>query len=117
MECRGVRIEGNGPVDLLVCPQTAYAHHPAVGLADVSQPLPAHMSGMLAPLAVPMLIYDQNAIFGGSRSWSLAQQLQPPCVELLGVSPRFREEPLQALSLLTLRPGHGFGIGKSGQSL
>src|SRR5829696_8782046 len=113
----GVGLEVNGPVDLLVCPQAAYTDHPAVCLADVGQPLPAHMRRMLAPLAVPMLIYDQHTLFGGSRSWGLAHQLQPPRVNLLRVPSRFRKEPLQALCFLSLGTCHGFGISKSGQSL
>jgi hypothetical protein len=31
---RGIGLEVNGPVDLLVCPQAAYTYHPALGLAD-----------------------------------------------------------------------------------
>src|SRR5215208_48178 len=113
----GVGLEANGPVDLLVRPQAAYADHPTLGLADVSEPLPSYMSGFLAPLAIPVLIYDQHAIFGGSHSRGFAHQLQPPCVNLPGVPPRFREKPLQALSLLTLRSYHRLSVGKSAQCL
>jgi hypothetical protein len=57
---RGVRLEGNRMVDPLIGPQAAYAEHPVFDLAYVSQPLPAYVSGLLAPFAVPMLVYDQR---------------------------------------------------------
>src|SRR5215203_1206574 len=67
----GVGLEVNGPVDLLICKQAAYADHPAFGLADVGQPLPAYMGGSLAPLAVSVLVYDQDALLA-RRSRALA---------------------------------------------
>src|SRR3712207_574425 len=109
----GVGLEVNGPVDLLVCKQAAYTHHPALGFADVGQPLPAHVGRMLAPLAVPMLVYYQHAFLVRSGRGLSEQDLQPTLVDLLGVPPRFREEPLQALGLFALRPAHGLGVGKS----
>ena len=41
-----IALEIHRPVELLIRPQATYAHHSAVGLAD-----------MLAPLAVPVLVY------------------------------------------------------------
>src|SRR3712207_3715855 len=80
----GVGLEVNGPVDLLVCKQAAYAHHPALGFADVGQPLPAHVGRMLAPFAVPMLVYYQHAFLVRSGRGLSEQDLQPTLVDLLG---------------------------------
>src|SRR5829696_5690155 len=114
---RGVGLEVNGPVDLLVCKQTAYAHHPAFCLADVCKPLPAHMSSLLAPLAVPVLVYYENALLARSTRTLFKHELQPTFVDLPWVPPRFREEPLQALRFFTLRSLEELGVGKSGQGL
>src|SRR5215204_2617620 len=85
----GVGLEVNGPVDLLVCPQAAYTYHPALGLADVSQPLPAHVSSLLAPLTVPMLIYCQDTLLVWSARALFEQELDAALVNLLRVPPRF----------------------------
>src|SRR5215213_9706195 len=50
-------------VDLLISKQAADRDYTAFGLADVCKPLPSHMRCMLAPLAVPMLVYYQDALF------------------------------------------------------
>src|SRR5215212_6776197 len=98
-----VGLEGTRPVNSLIGPQTTNANHPAVGLADVGQPLRTHVGGLLAPLAVPMLVYDQNAFVVGGGSGVFEQEFEPALVDLLGIPPRFREEPLQALRFLSLR--------------
>src|SRR5215211_2488344 len=107
-------------VDPLIGPEAAYTDHPAFCLADVCQPLPAHMSRMLAPLAIPVLVDDQNAfVVGGGvrRLLEREEQFEPAIVELLRAPPRFREEPLQALRFFALRSYNRLGVGKSGQSL
>src|SRR5687767_5430167 len=73
---RGVRLEVHRVVDPLIRKQAGYADHPAFGLADVGKPLPAHVSGLLAPLAVTMLVYDQNALLPRSTR-ALSATLQP----------------------------------------
>src|SRR5215210_3419919 len=98
-----VGLEIHGIVDPLIRPEARNAHHPAVGLADVAQPLLAHVRRMLAPFAVPVLVYDQNAFAVGGGSGLFEQEFEPALVDLLGVPPRFREEPLQALRLFALR--------------
>src|SRR5215210_404690 len=114
----GVRLKGTRPVDPLIGPQTRNAHHPAVGLAYVAQPLLTHVRRMLAPFAIPMLVYDQNAFVVGGGSGIFEQEFEPALVNLLlGVPPRFREKPLQALRFPSLRSYNRLGVGKSGQSL
>src|SRR5918999_1376796 len=113
----GVRLEVHRIVDPLVRPQAAYADHPALGLADVGQPLSAYVRRMLTPLAVAVLVYCQNALLARSSGVLIDHELEATFVDLLRIPPRFRKEPLQALRFLSLRPNHGFGIGKSGQSL
>src|SRR5215212_1735703 len=85
----GVGLEVNGPVDLLVCKQAAYTYHPVLGLADVCKPLSAHVRRMLAPLAVPMLVYYQDTLLARSDRTLFEQELQPALVNLLWVPPRF----------------------------
>jgi hypothetical protein len=59
---RGVRLEVHRVVDPLIRKQARNAYDPAFGLAYVGQPLPAHVGGLLAPLAITMLVYYQNAL-------------------------------------------------------
>src|SRR4051812_28168856 len=59
-ECKSVRLEVHRIVPPLIRPQAADAHHPVVSLADVGQPLPADVGGVLAPFAVAVLVYDQD---------------------------------------------------------
>src|ERR671910_924697 len=47
---RRIRLDLQWIVHPLGGPQAADADHPVFSLADVSQPLSTHMSGMLAPL-------------------------------------------------------------------
>src|SRR5215212_8131928 len=115
--CRGVRLEVHWIVNPLICPQAAYADHSVFGLAYVSQPLPAYVSGLVAPFAVPMLVYDQNALFAGSTRRIGYHEFKSTLVDPLGVPPRFRKEPLQALRFLSLGSYNRLGVGKSGQSL
>src|SRR5215212_11475856 len=88
--------------------------------ADLSALL-ANVSGMLAPLAVAMLIYDQNALLGRSgRRFSRffeQEQFEAALVNLLRVPPGLKEEPLQALRLLSLRSGYGLGIRKGSRNM
>src|SRR3712207_1374571 len=74
---RGVRLKIHRIVDPLVCKQARNADHPAFGLAYVGQPLPAHVGGFLAPLAVPMLVYYQHALLTRSGGALFEHELQP----------------------------------------
>src|SRR5215211_1249674 len=141
---RGVRLEVHRVVDPLIRKQAGYADHPAFGLADVGKPLPAHVSGLLAPLAVTMLVYDQNALLARSTRALLEHELQPALtmlvydqnallarstrallehelqptrVDLHRVPPRFRKELLQALRFLTLRSHNRLGVGQGSERL
>src|SRR5215208_4629324 len=62
-------------VDSLLGKQAAYAHHPVVGLAYVGKPLLSHVGGLFAPFAIPMLVYDQNALLVGGRPLIIEQKL------------------------------------------
>ena len=75
------------------------------------------MGRLLAPFAVPVLVYDQNAFLVGGGRRVLEQEFEAALVDLFVVPPGFREEPLQALCFLTLRSCERLGVGKSGQSL
>ena len=74
------------------------------------------MSGPLAPFAIPVLVYDQNAfIVGGGSGVFEQEEFEPALVNLLlRVPPRFREKPLQALRFFALRSYERLGVGKSG---
>src|SRR5215213_6561764 len=115
--CRGVRLEVHWIVNPLICPQAAYVDHSVFGLAYVSQPLHAYVSSLLAPLAVSMLVYDQNALFARSTRRIGYHEFQSTLVDLLGIPPRFRKEPLQALRFLSLGSYNRLGVGQSRQSL
>src|SRR5215210_1053997 len=54
-------------VDPLIGPQATDAHHSVFGLAHVAKPLLAHVGRLLAPLAIAVLVYDQNAILVRNR--------------------------------------------------
>src|SRR5215208_5675741 len=114
---RGVRLKIHRIVDPLVCKQARNADHPAFCLADVGQPLPTHVRRMFAPLAVSMLVYDQNALLTRSGGAPFEHELQPTLVGLLRVPPRFRKKPLQALCFLTLRSYNWLGVGQSSERL
>ena len=77
------------------------------------------MGGLLAPLAVAVLVYYQNALLAQSSSARRigGQEFQAALVDLPRVPPRFRKEPLQALGLPPLCSGQGFGVGQGGQRL
>jgi hypothetical protein len=64
-----------------------------------------------------MLIDHQDAppVRNGARI--VEQESESALVGLARIPPGFRKEPLQALRFLTLRSGHGLGVGKGGQSL
>jgi hypothetical protein len=76
------------------------------------------MGGLFAPFAIPVLVYDQNALLVRSRRVGFVEQkFAATPVDLLGIPPRLGKKPLQALRLLTLRSSHGFGVGQSRQGL
>jgi hypothetical protein len=75
------------------------------------------VGGVLAPLAVPVLVYDQNAISVRSGRRVFEQELQATFVDLLLVPTGFGEEPLQALRLLALSSSDRLGVRQRGQRL
>ena len=76
------------------------------------------MSGLFAPFAIPVLVYDENAfVVGGGSGLFEQEEFEPALVNLIGIPPRFREEPLQALRFPSLRSYNRLGVGKGGQSL
>jgi hypothetical protein len=79
--------------------------------------LRAHMRGLLAPFAAPVLVYDQHAFAVRCGAGVPGQQFEAALVGLSGLPAGLREEPLQALRLLALRPLHGLGVRKRGQGL
>lgn len=80
---RRASLEVHRIVDPLVGPEAGYAHHSGVGLADVGQPLAAHMGGMLAPFAIPMPVDDQqHTLLAYSGRWIFKQELQSALVDL-----------------------------------
>lgn len=81
--CRSARLEVDRILHSLVGPEADYAHHSVVGLADVGQPLAAHMGGMLAPFAIPMPVYgQQHTLLAYSGRWIFKQDLQSALVDL-----------------------------------
>ena len=74
---RGVGHRVHRVVDPLVRPQRGDGDHPVVGLAVPAQPLPAHVRGLAAVLAVPAVVDHQHpaAVRRGLRI--SPQQLQP----------------------------------------
>src|SRR5215208_1307562 len=87
-------------VDLLISKQAADRDYTAFGLADVCKPLPSHMRCMLAPLAVPMLVYYQDALFVWSGCRLFEQKLQPALVNLLLGGPTLTQRGTIAGSVL-----------------
>jgi hypothetical protein len=75
------------------------------------------VGGVLAPLAVAMLVYDQHTLPVRRGCRVLEQELEAAPVELLLIPAGLREEPLQALGLLSLRPGHRPGVGQGSEGL
>ena len=68
------------------------------------------MSGLFAPLAIPVLVYDENAlIVGGSSGLFEQEEFEPVLVKLLLIPPRFREKLLQALRFPSLRSYNRLG--------
>ena len=82
-----------------------------------AQPLPAHVRGLRAVLAVPAVIDHQHptAMRRGRRVTH--QQLQPTGVDPFRIPPGLRQEELQPLHHRVLRPGHRLGPGQRGQRL
>jgi hypothetical protein len=60
------------------------------------------MSGLLAPFAIPVLVYYQNALPIWSGRTLFEQELEAALVNLPRFPPRFRKEPLQALRFFAL---------------
>ena len=104
---RGVRHRVHRVVHPLVSPHRGDRDHPVVGLAVPAQPLPAHVRGRRAVLAVTRVIDDQHpaAVRRGQRI--RPQQLQPAGVDPLRVPHRFGQEELQPLHRRQLRPVTG----------
>src|SRR5215216_1723700 len=69
------------------------------------------MSGLLAPFAIPVLVYDQNALPIWSGRTLFEQELKAALVNLPRVPPRFRKEPLQALRFFALCSYNRLGVG------
>src|SRR5215208_537835 len=74
---------------------------------------------MLAPFAISVLIYDQDALLARSSSARalFEQQFEAALVDLPRVPPRLRKEPLQALRFPSLGSDHGLGVRKGGEGL
>jgi len=72
---------------------------------------------MLAPFAIAVLVYDQDALPVGSTPLIVEQELEAALVDLLLIPPGLREEPLQALRFLALRSCQGLGVSKRGEGL
>src|SRR5215203_1208398 len=74
---------------------------------------------MLAPFAISVLIYDQDALLARSSSARalLEQQFEAALVNLPRVPPRLRKEPLQALRFPSLGSDHRLGVRKGGEGL
>ena len=64
-----------------------------------------------------MLVYYQNALLTRSGGALFEHEIQPTLVDLLGVPPRFRKEPLQALCFLALRSYNWLGVDQGGKGL
>jgi len=75
------------------------------------------VGGLLTVFAGASLVDDEDAGGVRGRLGALQQDLEPAPVDGLGVPAGFREEPLQALGLLVLRPGRRLGVGQSGEGL
>ena len=75
------------------------------------------MGGRGAVLAVASVIEHQHTriVRGGGRV--LAQHPHAPLVDLLVIPGRLRQEPLQPLDLMVLRPSDRLGPGQPGQGL
>jgi hypothetical protein len=58
-----------------------------------------------------MLVYDQHTLPVRRGRRVFQQEVEAAPVELLLIPAGLREEPLQALCFLTLRSGHGLGVG------
>src|SRR5215218_8063824 len=64
-----------------------------------------------------MLVYDQHTLPVRHGCRVLEQELEAAPVELLLIPAGLREEPLQALGLLSLRPSHRLGVGQGSEGL
>lgn len=113
----GVRLRVQRVVDPPVGPHRGHRDDPVVGLAQSAQPLPAHVRGRGAVLAVPGVVDDQHTLImrGGGRIG--ANHLKPPVIDLPGVPGGLRQEELQPLHGRILRAGHRLGAGQAGQRL
>ena len=112
-----VGLDLQGVVHLLIRPQARNAHHPVLGFAYVGQPLPSDVRRVLAPLAVPVLVYYQDPVLLRGALRIFEQELQAAFVDRFVVPTGFRKEPLQALCFLTLRSRNRLGVRKRGERL
>lgn len=103
---RGVGVRVQGVVDAAVGPHRGHRDDAVVGLAQPAQPLPAHVRGRGAVLAVPGVVDHNDPAVVRSRRRLLAQQFAPPVVDLLGLPGRLGQEELQPLYPRHSRTGH-----------
>src|ERR1700680_4479137 len=114
---RGVRLNLQRVIHLLVGPQAGDRNHPVVDLAQIPQVLTPHMSRLVTIFPVPGLIDDQHPTpIGGSR-WIFAQETEPSGFHLALTPGGFAEKPLQFLCSWLLCSHHWFSIDQSCQGL
>lgn len=104
-------------VHTAVGPHRGHRDDAVVRLAQPAQPLPAHVCGGGAVLAVPGVVDHDAPAVVRSRRRLLAQQFKPPVVDLLGLPGRFGQEEQQPLHLRHPRTGHRFRPGQTGDRL
>jgi hypothetical protein len=113
----GIRDRVHRVVDLLIGPQRGDGDHTVVGLAVPDEPLPAHVRGLGAVLAVPAVIDHQHTAAVRRRRRVRQQQLQPAVIDPVRVPPGLGEEELQPLHRPVLRSRDRLGPGQRGQRL
>jgi hypothetical protein len=107
----------NRPIAAFVDPQAGHGHNPVVDLAHRAQILAAHMRGGSAVLAVAGIVDHKRAPIVRGGGGVIAQEPNPPVVDLLVVPGRFRQEELQPLDLAVLGADDRLGPGQPGQRL
>ncbi len=93
----GVGSRGQGVVHAAVGPHRGHRDDAAVRLAQPAQPLPAHVRGRRAVLAVPGVVDHDDPTVMRSRRRLLSQELEPPVVDLIGLPGGLGQEELQPL--------------------
>jgi len=99
---RGVRLNLQRVIPLLVGPQAAERNHPVVALAQMPQVVTPHMSRLVTIFAVPGLIDDQHPTPIGGRRWILAQETEPSGFHLALTPARFGSEPIAVCVLVAV---------------